>query len=289
MQYLLKVNRLGGNAVVLALALGDDKTTSFDVSVKDYISQSALPVSSSSSTADLTGALKETFISTPRLGDLISLFRINVIQKLAPGLRKEGYEDRSSTTQQQQQQERGREQTQTRRYRDPLREDDPLAQPARPYPSHDPLAVPPSRRPIPGDLVPPGFENELEINEPPRGFALPGFGGGGHPLSIGERDLYPPGLGPNDPLRGTLGPNRGGAGSGGMHPTLGDPLFGGIGGVGYYDPQAPPGSRYDPVGPGDGPPFGSHGSPFGRRGGGGFGGFGGGFGGMGGFGGGDII
>lgn len=273
--------------VVLALALGDDKTTSFDVHVKDYISQSALPLSSS--TADLERGLKDIFISISRLTDLISLFRINVIQKLAPRLHKEGYEDTGATTRQRTPE--GREQAQTHRWHDPLREDNPPGpRPANPYPFHDPLAVPPSRRPIPGDLAPPGFENELEINEPPRGFPPPlfGRGRGDNPLSIGERDLYPPGLGPHDPIRGNLRPGRGAAGSGGMHPSLGDPLFGGIGDDGYYDPQAPPGSRYDPVGPGDGPPFGSHGTPFGRRGGGFGGGFGGGMGGFGGFGG-DII
>jgi hypothetical protein len=83
-------------------------------------------------------------------------------------------------------------------------------------------------------------------------------------------------LGPHDPLRGGIGPGLGGGG-GGMHPTFDDPLFGGARGGGY-DPQAPPGSRYDPVGPGQGPPFGrgGRGGPGGGMGGfGGFGGFGG--------------
>jgi hypothetical protein len=36
-----------------------------------------------------------------------------------------------------------------------------------------------------------------------------------------------------------------------MHPTFDDPLFAGQGQRGQgYDPQHPPGSRYDPVGPG---------------------------------------
>ena len=48
----------------------------------------------------------------------------------------------------------------------------------------------------------------------------------------GERDLYPPGLGPNDPLR--IGPMRGPRG-GGMHPTADDPMFGGGGGLGGWD------------------------------------------------------
>lgn len=104
----------------------------------------------------------------------------------------------------------------------------------------------------------------------------------------GERDLYPAGLGPNDPLRvGGVGPGPGIRGGGGMHPTFDDPMFGGRGGgggEGGYDPMAPPGARYDPVGPGM------------PRGGGRFGpgGGGGGFGGpppnpFGGFGGGDFI
>ena len=76
--------------------------------------------------------------------------------------------------------------------------------------------------------------------------------GGRNPLVIGARDLSPPGLGPNDPLR--MGPGGGFQGGGGMHPTFDDPLFGGQGGARPYDPRAPPGARYDPIGPGDGPP-----------------------------------
>ncbi|KAE8153207.1 PI31 proteasome regulator N-terminal-domain-containing protein [Aspergillus avenaceus] len=256
MQYLLKVSRIGNNALIFALALGDDKTTTFDIPVKDFVSTSALPRPPS------TASLSDVFISTSRLTDLIALFKINVIQKLAPGVYKEGYEDTSRTV---------REPAQERPPRhDPLR-DDPIPQPARPYPFDDPLAAAP-RRPIPpGDFAPPGFEDEFEIQRPPRGY--PGMGGR-HPLNIGDRDLYPAGLGPHDPLRGGVGPGIGpGFGGGGMHPTFDDPLFGGPQGGGY-DPQAPPGSRYDPVGPG-GPPFGRGRGPYGGRGaGGGFGGFG---------------
>lgn len=40
-----------------------------------------------------------------------------------------------------------------------------------------------------------------------------------------------------------------------MHPTFDDPMFGGGGGgPGGYDPRVPLGARYDPIGPGDGPP-----------------------------------
>lgn len=255
MQYLLKVSRIGNNALVFALALGDDRTTSFDIPVKDYISASSLPLSS---TTDLTNALRDVFISSSRLSDLIGLFKINVIQKLAPGLYKEGYEETSPGWQE-------RQQERAPQY-DPLR-DDTQPQPARPYPFDDPLAAGP-RRPPPGDFAPPGFEDEFEIYRPPRGW---GPGMGGNPGRFGDRDLYPPGLGPNDPLRGGVGPGLSGGG-GGMNPTF-DDLFGGRGNGGGYDPRAPPGSRYDPPGPG-GPPFGS-GRGRGPFGGGGFGGFGG--------------
>ncbi|KAJ5584865.1 uncharacterized protein N7459_004665 [Penicillium hispanicum] len=265
MQFLLKVSRLGNNAVVFALALGDDRTSSFDLPVKDYISESALPLSS---TDNLTGALRDVFISPARLSDLIGLFKINVIQKLAPGLYKEGYEDQSRGFEQRPEEQRQRDRLQ----------DDSLPQPARPYPFDDPLAAAPRRPNPPGDFAPPGFEDEFEIQRPPRGYP-PGLGGGRSPYNIGERDLYPQGLGPNDPFRGSIGPGFGSGG--GMHPTFDDPLFGGQGGNGGYDPRAPPGARYDPVNPGE-PPFGRNQGPFGRghRGpGGGFGGFGGGFGG----------
>ncbi|KAL2820917.1 PI31 proteasome regulator N-terminal-domain-containing protein [Aspergillus cavernicola] len=259
MQYLLKISRIGNNAVIFALALGDDRTTSFDVPVRDYVSESALPLSSSS---DLGTSLKDVFISVHRLSDLIALFKINVIQKLAPGLYKEGQETSTQAPPEGQPERAPR--------RDPLR-DDTLPQPARPYPFDDPLALPPGRPVPPADFPPPGFEDEFEIQRPPRGY----HPGGRNPLNIGERDLYPAGLGPNDPfLRGT-GPGFAGGG-GGMHPTFDDPIFGGQGGQrgSGYDPQAPPGSRYDPVGPGQGPPFGRGPGGLGR-GNGGWGGFGG--------------
>lgn len=283
MQYLLKISRLGSKAVIFALALGDDRTASFDVPTKDYVSESALPLSADSR-ENFSDRLSQIFVSSTRVGDLISLFKVNVIQRLAPGLQKEGYEDTSQQTRQASRQLEQRDERQPAR--DPLR-DDRMPQPARPYPFNDPLAVPP-RNPMPtGDFLPPRFEDEFEINAPPRGYH-PGYGER-RPLNIGERDLYPPGIAPHDPLRGHFGPQRGG---GGMHPTFDDPMFGGMGGGGQeYIPRVPAGARYDPVGPDDNQPSGRGGRPNVR---GGFGGPRGGFGGPGGFGGfggfgGDII
>lgn len=249
MHYLLKVNRLGGKAVVNALALGDDKTTHFDVTTKDYLSESQIPFTlpDGTSTEEAASKLQDLFISVGRLNDLGSLLKVSVIQKLAPGLRKTGQEDNLNSD---------RERTPTADRPNPQRGGQPRnprepandPEPARPYPFDDPLAVPPAQgsRPLPEPI--PGFDDELEVNRPTRDLR-----DNRYPTNIGHDDLYPQGLGPHDPLRPHLagGLPRPGGGFGGMHPTFDDPLFRGQGGQGGYDPMAPPGARYDPIGPGD--------------------------------------
>ncbi|KAF2121483.1 PI31 proteasome regulator N-terminal-domain-containing protein [Lophiotrema nucula] len=286
MEYLVKVTRLGGKAIVNALADGDDKIASFDVVVKDYVSESSLPLNLPESTPaeELAQKLQDVYISEGRLNDLGALLKISVIQKLAPSLQKEGYEEDRQRHVEAERRE-GQAERSDPRPADPFRPPrDP--DPARPYPYNDPLAMPPRgpNRPLPEPI--PGFEDEYEINRP-----RPGLRDDRFPAGIGHDDLYPPGLGPHDPLRPSFGgglPRPGGMG-GGMHPSFDDPLFRGQGGQGGYDPRAPPGARYDPVGPSD--PLRDN-----SRRGGGPGGFpGGGFGGgaphnpFGGFGGGDFI
>ncbi|KAI9828144.1 MAG: hypothetical protein M1832_003671 [Thelocarpon impressellum] len=210
MEFLVKISRLGSKAVIFAIGLGDEKTASFDVPVKDYVSSDTLPVSADAS----PDSLQSVFPSIP---DLATLFKTNIIQKLVPGLNKPGYEEAVSTSTSSRQTESGRP--------NPHSPQPHIPGPANPYPFHDPLAQPP-RRPLPtGDFPPPGFEDEYEINRPLRNFPPSGR----NPLNIGHDDLYPPGLGPHDPLRGTLGPGAGGIGGGGMHPTFDDPLFRGGG------------------------------------------------------------
>ncbi|KAI4118098.1 MAG: hypothetical protein LQ345_001780 [Seirophora villosa] len=290
LHYILKVSRLGSKAIINALGIGDEKVHTLEAPVRDFLSPSSLPFtaapdpsSSSLDTADNTNKLAAVYLSAARITDLAALLKLQIIQKIAPGLRKEGYEESahaaSTTTPAtaEEREERQREQPPQRGDRnpegyDPLR-DDPLPPAARPRPYDDPLAAEPRRPNYPaGDFPPPGFEDEYEMNRPP---AIPG-GGGRRPLNIGERDLYPPGLGPHDPLRMGPGPPGFGGGGGGMHPTFDDPLFAGRQGGGG---RAPPGARYDPVGPGDGPPY-LRGGPRFPGGGGGppnpFGGFGGG-------------
>lgn len=243
MQFLLKVNRMANKAVIMGMGMGDDKTYSCDVTVKDYVSDGNLPATPASegrSEEDSRRSIQDIFISSGRLSDLGSLMRINVIQKLIPSLHKPGYEETREGQSSQQRAPPERQSEQPRR--DPLREDrDP---PARPYPYQDPLVQP--RRPMPDPM--PGFDDEYEVLRPPRG----PMGGSGMP-NYGDRDLYPQGLGPRDPLYGGVGPGLGPQGGGGMHPSFDDPLFTGQGRRGGpYNPQAPPGSRYDPpFGPGN--------------------------------------
>ncbi|CAK7274209.1 hypothetical protein SEPCBS57363_006042 [Sporothrix epigloea] len=141
------------------------------------------------------------------------------------------------------------------------------------------------------DFPPPQFEDEHQM------LRAPGVGGRGSGFGIGYDDLNPPHLGPRDPLHPSLtgssnsGLRIGPGGFGGMHPTFDDPLFTGIrgqGGRGHngeFDPQHPPGARWDEPGPAGTDPsgllndFGEDGSPPGHLGRGHLGGRGGGFGG----------
>ena len=285
MQYLLKVSRLGAKTVVYGIGIGDDKTTSFDITTKDFTSESALPASPTSSVAsseDAAHAVQAIYVSPSRLTDLGSSLKLNIIQKLTPSLQKEGYEETAtaSSTANPPQATRPSDEAYRPPDQDPLGADPLLPNPARPHPLVDP-SVAPRRPPGPsGDFPPPGFDDEYDILRPP-GRGMPGNGGGPYP-NLGERDLYPPGMGPNDPLRigGQRGPGLRGPGGGGMHPTFDDPMFGGdSGGAGGFNPQVPPGARYDPTGPGLHPPRGAGGygsmggaphNPFGGFGGGDF-------------------
>ncbi|UPX18981.1 uncharacterized protein EKO05_0009261 [Ascochyta rabiei] len=249
MDYHINVHRLGSKAAVSAIAIGDDRPKNFDVTTKEYLSESMLPLSipEDQSTEDAAKTLMDLFISSGRLNDLGALLKMKVIQKLAPSLQKAGYEEDSSTRD-----APTRDDNSTPRPTNPPNPRQPQdPEPARPYPFNDPLAVPRQPgRPLPEPI--PGFEDEYEVNRPARG----GLRDDRYPVGIGHDDLYPPGLGPNDPLRPHLGPSiprPGGGFGGGMHPTFDDPLFRGQGGQGGYDPMAPPGARYDPVGPGGAP------------------------------------
>lgn len=320
MRYVIRVDRMGSKIEIRGLGMGDERIARFEITTRDYVSAAALPIripisedTGEEDRSDLPEKLKKVFISDERIANLASLIKINIIQRLVPSLQKEGYEESPDLrAARQDADEAGRRAGGSRQPPGPPGPQQPplhplMPEPAQPYPYPDDLEPPPARRPIPtGDFPPPGFEDEYEINRHPRGGGggMPGLvggpnqGGGGR-SDYGRSDLYPAGLGPDDPMRGSFAPplgglprpggrgGPGGFGTGGMHPTFDDPLFQGLRGGGNgegeggYDDQAPPGARWDPVGPGGMPRFG--GDRPGRGGGRGFGG-----GGFDGFGG-DII
>jgi PI31 proteasome regulator/PI31 proteasome regulator N-terminal len=274
---------LGNNAVVDAIALGHNQRASFDVSAQEYIHTSILPCSPVTSdgvpdSPSVLSKIQDVFISTDRLGDLAALVKKHIIQKIAGGT-AEAAETSSSVPATAAGSSRSEQPRPTG--------EAPRVPPAtEPIPAYNPTApsVPATspRVPAAGE-EPPGFEDEYDIYRQP-GHQPGQQGQPRNPLAIGGDDLYPQGLGPNDPFRPTLGPGglRQPGSGGGMHPTFDDPLFGGQGGQPggpQGGPQIPPGARYDPTFPDD--PFGGPGGwpGAGHRGpggsGGGFGGFGG--------------
>jgi hypothetical protein len=307
MRFIFRVDRMGAKVEIRGLAVGDENIHRFERTVRDVIRSDALPVripmnGEEEDRSGLEDKLKSVFVSqqaitgkfahyTSRCAvpyqelntksafvDILEDLKVKIIQKLIPKLQKDGYIETAEAEATATFERRAQEARNPNR---PFRGDQPQSQipPPNPYP-HPDYARPRPGAPS-GEFMPPGFEDPYDINRPPgygSGLQIPGRS----PLNIGHDDLNPPGLGPHDPLRGSFTPGglpRPGGGSG-MHPTFDDPLFqgGGVGpGQGGYDPQAPPGARWDPLGPGEGPRFPGQGGgrgnyPFGGGGGGGFGG-----------------
>lgn len=273
MRFIFRVDRMGAKVEIRGLAVGDENIHRFERTVRDVIRSDALPIripmnGEEEDRSGLEDKLKSVFVSQQAITDILEDLKVKIIQKLIPKLQKDGYIETAEAEATATSERRAQEARNPNR---PFRGDQPQSQipPPNPYP-HPDYARPRPGAPS-GEFMPPGFEDPYDINRPPgygSGLRMPGRS----PLNIGHDDLNPPGLGPHDPLRGSFtggGLPRPGGGSG-MHPTFDDPLFQGGGGFGPgqggYDPQAPPGARWDPLGPGGGPRF-----P-GQGGGGGFGG-----------------
>lgn len=280
MTFVFKIDKIGAKVEVRGLAVGAENIYRFERSVRDVVDSKKLPVKLSLKEEDgtvdhddLVEKLRGIFVSEGVITGIIDDLRTNIVQKLIPKLQSEDYEETAEAEENARQERRQQEaQGSHRPFNDP---------PVRPYPQppHEPMPEMARPRPPLGDFPSPGFDDEYDMNRPPGragGLVMPGRS----PFNIGHDDLHPPGLGPHDPLRGSFTPGGGlpRPGGGGMHPTFDDPLFTGQGGYGGdhapggYDPQAPPGARWDPLGPGGGPRL----PPGGGRGGNPFGGFGGG-------------
>ncbi|KAM5347948.1 hypothetical protein ACJ41O_007772 [Fusarium nematophilum] len=283
MSFVVRVDRMGSKVEIRGLAVGDDNIYRFERTVRDVVQSSGLPVritmnEKEEDRSDLAEKLRGVFVSEQAIADILHDLKVSIIQKLIPKLQSEGYVETAEA------EANARSERRAQEAQDPNRpfRGDPVPNPNLPPPPANPLPDMARPRPHPvGDFPPPGFEDEYEMNRPPRGGGMP-LMPDRSPYNIGHDDLNPPGLGPHDPLRGSFvgggGLPRPGGGSG-MHPTFDDPLFGGPGGYdgsGGYDPQAPPGARWDPTGPGGNPRFPGPGSGRGND---PFGGFGGGFGG----------
>ncbi|KAJ7047495.1 PI31 proteasome regulator N-terminal-domain-containing protein [Mycena alexandri] len=218
LEFVLTISKLGGRTLINAIALESDKASSLDIATNDFVSPSFYPHDLSASDAN---PLIHGFISSNRVADLMSQFQLKIIQKLVPGLRKDGYTESEDV-----------QPTST-----------PNASTSNPAPRADPLRNQP----------PPVFPGVNPYELPPRV-------GPRSPLEIGRRDLDPfPGMPANPFSPPPLFP--GGDGDG-MFVGPGHPIFGGgqaagprgpmgpWGGDGYLPPMgAPPGARFDPVGP----------------------------------------
>ncbi|KAK7061612.1 PI31 proteasome regulator N-terminal-domain-containing protein [Favolaschia claudopus] len=219
LEFLVKVSKLGGRTLINAIAFESDKASSLDIATNDFVSPSFFPHNLSNSDAT---PLIHGFISSNRVSDLMSQFKLKIIQTLVPGLRKDGY-------------------TETSR-------DVPAST------SHPPPRAEEPRINQPPSVFPPDFPGAN-----PNPYQLPPTVGPRNPLEIGRRDLDPfPGLptNPFSPLRGIPGGDGDGMFAGPGHPMFGGggqrgPRGGGPwGGDGFLPPMgAPPGARFDPVGP----------------------------------------
>ncbi|OCH90695.1 hypothetical protein OBBRIDRAFT_754456 [Obba rivulosa] len=215
LEFLVKIVKLGSRTMINSIAVESDKTATLDILTSDYVSPSFFPHDLSAPDAP---PLIHGFISSNRVADFISQFQLTTIQKLIPGLRKEGYTESDDTST-----NAGGSQPRT-----------DVPPPAHPQPDQPPY--PPQHATPPY----PPMRNPLEIGRrdldpiprnpfsPPSLF--PDHGGDG---------MF---VGPDHPI---FGPGMRGQGPEGRGPWGGD---------GYLPPiGAPPGARFDPPGPGMGP------------------------------------
>lgn len=213
LEFTLKVFKLSNRTVVNAITNETDKVASLDIQTKDWTSESFFPYE-----FNTTSPLVHGYISSARVADLAGTFKTQIIQKVLPGLRKDGYQDTAEAV-----------------------VAPSSSQPRQPGPAQPRQPTPP------------------QPFEPGNPFGHPAPGGPRNPLEIGRRDREP--FGGVDPFAPPqLRPPQGG----GMFVSPDDPLFhpgwggpargGPWGGDGFLPPMgAPPGARFDPVGPLGGP------------------------------------
>ncbi|CAI2180278.1 15298_t:CDS:2 [Funneliformis geosporum] len=234
--FLIKCMRLSNKFIIHGMGIEDNKTTTLEIITDDYTSPSFFPYTSEKYHVD---PMIHGYISTSRVKDLINLYKINIVQKLIPGLNKPGYEETGTTS----------ATTSTPRQQEPY---------------NDPLRIPTRQPPR---FQPPNFDEPYGGDEPLRSSF--------NPFNVGQDDLDPLGVNPiYGPPRfggGGFQPLGGGVG-GGMYAGPDHPIFGQRvppGGRGGPQPiprgSVPPGARFDPIvpfGPGSSRPGRPRGDPF---------------------------
>jgi proteasome inhibitor subunit 1 (PI31) len=209
--------------------LKSDKVAALDISTNDFVSPSFFP--HDLATGSTAQPLVHGFISSNRVVDLVSQIKLKIIQHLIPGLRKDGYVEDAVDSSTNAGGSNPRQPT--------------SAPPARPQAETPPY-------PLAGTYRPPSMFPD-------------------NPLEIGRRDLdpfpsnpfSPPSLFPHGEDGMFLGPDHPIFGAGRGRSPFGE--VGPWGGDGFLPPMgAPPGARFDPVGPGPLPGRGVFGSPRGR-------------------------
>ncbi|KAI9300363.1 PI31 proteasome regulator N-terminal-domain-containing protein [Cunninghamella echinulata] len=211
--FVIKSIKLGDKFIIHGMGIGDNKVASLEISPADYTSSSFYPYALSSSDQPLVNG----FISSTRFNDFLLLYKINIIQRLIPGLTKPGYTEEPSTN------------TTTTTATQPS-----SAQPQSTQPSS---TTSPPRPPI--------FDPSTSPDDPISR----------NPLSVGQDDLNP--FGNSIRLPGSHFGSGGGGGGGMFvgpnHPMFNnrndDPsgLFGGPNPLPRG--SVPPGARFDPIGP----------------------------------------
>ncbi|KAI8986392.1 PI31 proteasome regulator N-terminal-domain-containing protein [Pilobolus umbonatus] len=93
--FIIKIVKLADKCLILGHAITDNKIAQFDINMEDYTSASFFPYRINESDQPLVHG----FISSTRLDDYIKAYKLNIIQRLIPGLNKPGYEEtRTSNT-----------------------------------------------------------------------------------------------------------------------------------------------------------------------------------------------
>ncbi|KAJ3935846.1 MAG: PI31 proteasome regulator N-terminal-domain-containing protein [Lentinula lateritia] len=93
LEFVVKLTKLGKRTVVNAIAVQSDKTSTFDISADNFTSPSSFSyiLNADTNSSSSSSPLVHCYISSSRITDFVSQLKLKIIQKLVPGLRKNGY------------------------------------------------------------------------------------------------------------------------------------------------------------------------------------------------------